>query len=171
MHNWEGIWENLQFKYIPINVREILYKYIHEILPNKQRLKQIRRSIDDLCENCQRPETNIHMVYYCKNIESSKKFLENLLTHCDIGEYNLLKLFFFDISKRKKKKRNTVILLIALYISSVWYGRANKTQIVNIYIYISAIVNHLKLLKSLLGNSIDKLFTPNFYNLTPYGFL
>ena len=164
LHNWKGIWKNLQFKYILVNVREVLFKYIHEILPNKHRLKQIRRSIDDLCENCNRPETNIHMVYYCRNIESPKRLLENLLTHCDTGEYNLLKLFFLDISKREKKKRNTVILLITLYISSVWYGRANKTQIANIYI--SSILNHLRLLKLLLGNSIDKLFTPNFCNLS-----
>merc|ERR1712240_220654 len=164
LHNWKGIWKNLQFKYIPVNVREVLFKYIHEILPNKHRLKQIRRSIDDLCGNCNRPETNIHMVYYCRGIELPKRLFENLLTHCDTGEYNLLKLFFLDISKREKKKKNTVILLITLYISSVWYGRANKTQIANIYI--SFILNHLRLLKLLLGNSIDKLFNPNFCNLS-----
>ena len=86
-----------------------------------------------------------------------------MLTHCQIGEYNLLKLFFLDISKREKKKKNTVILLISLYISSVWYGRTNKAQIVNIYM--SAIFNHVRLLKSLLGNDLDKLFTPEFCSL------
>ena len=115
-------------------------------MPNKSRLKQIRKSTDDLCERCNRPETNIHMVYYLKDIEGPKRFLENMLTLCCVGEYNLLKIFFLDISKREKRKFNTILLLITLYISSVWYGRANKIQIVNIFI--SAILNHLRLLKS-----------------------
>ena len=136
LHNWECIWKNLHFKYIPVNTREIIFKYIHEILPNKQRLKQIRRSMNDLCDSCDRPETNIHMVYFCRDIELPKRFLENMLTHCRIGEYNFLKLFFLDISKREKRQTNTAVLLITLYISSVWYGRANKTQILNIYIFL-----------------------------------
>ena len=103
------------------------------------------------------------MVYYCKDIEGSKRFLEYMLTHCCVGEYNLLKIFFLDISKRDKMKLNTILLLITLYISSVWYGRANKIQIVNIFI--SAILNHVRLLKSLLGNSLYKMFTPEFCNL------
>ena len=103
------------------------------------------------------------MVYHCKNVEFAKIFLDNMLAHCCIGDYNLLKLFFLDISKRENKKTNTVVLLITLYISSVWYGRANKTQIVNIYI--STILNHLRLLKMLLGNSLHKLFTQEFCNL------
>ena len=33
------------------------------------------------------------------------KKIENMLTHCQIGEYNLLKLFFLDISKREKNRK------------------------------------------------------------------
>ena len=76
---------------MPVNTREIIFKYIHEILPNKSRLKRIRSSTDDLCESCNRPKANIYMVYYCKDIEGSKMFLENMLTHCCVEEYNLLK--------------------------------------------------------------------------------
>ena len=64
LHNWGNIWKNLHFRYIPVNTREILYKYINEISTNKHRLKQIRRSVDDLCEHCNIPKTNIHMLYY-----------------------------------------------------------------------------------------------------------
>ena len=103
------------------------------------------------------------MVYYCKEIESPKRFLEYMLNHCCIGEYNLLKLFFLDISKRDKKKRNTIILLITMYISAVWYGRTHKTRIVNIYM--SMILNHLSLLRIILGDSLSKHFTRDFCNL------
>ena len=50
------------------------------------------------------------------------------------------------------------------YISSVCYGRSNKIQIVNIFI--SAILNHLRILKLLLGNSLYKRFTPEFCNIS-----
>ena len=95
-----------------------------------------------------------------RTFKGQKRFLEYMLTHCCVGEYNLLKFFFLDISKREKKKCNTILLLITLYISSVWYGRANKIQIVNIFI--SAILNYLRLLKSLLGNSLYKCLLQNF---------
>ena len=44
LNNWKYIWENLHFRFIPVNMREIMFKYLHEILPNKHRLKQIRRA-------------------------------------------------------------------------------------------------------------------------------
>ena len=53
---------------IPVNMREVMFKYLHEILPNKHRLKQMRRSRDELCDSCEMPETNIHMMYCCNDI-------------------------------------------------------------------------------------------------------
>ena len=164
LYNWKYIWKNLHFKYIPVNSREILFKYLHEILPNKHRLKQIRRSRDDLCESCEIPETNIHMVYQCTSIVRPKRFLCNLLTHCCVGEINLLKFMFLDISKRDRKLKNTVIILTALYISSIWYGRKNKGQILNIYI--SVLLNHLKILKKILGDSMENVFASELSELS-----
>ena len=107
MYNWKYIWGNLHFKFIPVNMREIIFKYLHEILPNKCRLKQIRRSNDELCETCNVPETNIHMMYNCQDVILPKRFLLNLLSHCSVGEINLLRFMFLDISKRDKKlKKN-----------------------------------------------------------------
>ena len=163
LHNWNNIWENLHFKFIPIRSREIMFKYIHEILPNKCRLKQIRRANDDLCESCDVPETNVHMLYHCEDVILPKTFLLNLLIYCRVGEVNLLRFLFLDISKRNKKLKNTVILLIVLYISSVWYGWKNKRQIIRIYS--SSLLSHINLLKRMLGDSIEDLFTKEFCEL------
>ena len=163
LYNWKHIWGNLQFKFIPINTREVMFKYLHEILPNKCRLKQIRRSNDDLCETCNVPETNIHMMYYCLDVMIPKRFLIRLLLHCCIGEINLLKFMFLEISKRNKKLKNTIIILIITYISSVWYGRKNRRQIAKIYT--SALLSHLKILKKLLGDTITEVFTSEFCEL------
>ena len=78
-------------------MREVMFKYLHEILPNKCRLKQIRRSNDDLCESCAVPETNIHMMYYCLDVIILKGFLIRLLLHCCVGEINLLKFMSLEI--------------------------------------------------------------------------
>ena len=118
-----------------------------------------------LCESCEMPETNIHMMYHCKDIVLPKRFLRNLLTHCCVGEINLLKFMFLDISKRDKKLKNTVIILIITYISSIWYGRKNKRQIVKIYI--SALLSHLKILSKLFGDSMTAVFTSELSDLRP----
>ena len=145
-------------------MREVRFKYLHEILPNKHRLKQIRRSRDDLCDTCEMPETNIHMMYYCNDIILPKRFLRNLLTHCCVGEINLLKFMFLDISKRDKKLKKTVIILIITYISSIWYGRKNKRQIVQIYM--SVLLSHLKILSKLLGDTMKEVFTSELSELS-----
>ena len=164
IYNWKYIWRNLHFKFIQINMREVMFKYLHEILPNKCRLKQIRRSNDDLCERCVVPETNIHMIYYCQDVLLPKRFLIELLLHCCVGEINLLKFMFLDISKRNKKCKNTIIILIVIYISSVWYGRKNRRQIEKIYT--SGILSHLKTLKKLLGDTITEVFTSELCELS-----
>ena len=72
---------------------------------------------------------------------------------------------FLDISKRDKKLKNTVIILIIIYISSIWYGRKNKRQIVKIYI--SALLSHLKILSKLFGDSMTAVFTSELSDLRP----
>ena len=87
---------------------------------------QIRRSINHMCESCNRPDTNIHMVYYCQNNEMLKRFLENMLTHCCVGEYNFLKLCFIDISKREKRKLIQYFYL--LHYISYQFGMAEQIR-------------------------------------------
>ena len=105
-----------------------------------------------------------HMVYNCRAINLPKIFLRNMLTHCNIGDINLLKFIFLDVSKRPKKQKNTVVLLIVLYISSIWYGRKNKMQILKMFK--SVILNHLKLLRKILGDSMNQVFTSEFCELS-----
>ena len=92
-----------------------------------------------------------------------REFLRNLLTHCCVGEINLLKFMFLDISKRDKKLKNTVIILIITYISSIWYGRKNKRH--NVQIYISVLLSHLIMLSKLLGDTMKEVFTSELSEL------
>ena len=54
--------------YIPIKTRLIIFKYLHGILPNKYRFKQIRILSPDLCDYYKLPETIKQMVYQCLEI-------------------------------------------------------------------------------------------------------
>ena len=44
LFNWETIWGNVSSKFISSDDRSVLFKYMHEILPNKLRLYNIRKN-------------------------------------------------------------------------------------------------------------------------------
>ncbi|CAL4058740.1 unnamed protein product, partial [Meganyctiphanes norvegica] len=131
-NNWKHIWNNMSFKYIPIKTRDILFKYMHGILPNKVRLKQIRIANSEMCEHCNVPETNKHMVYQCIEIIEVKNFLIRLLAYCGYSNVNMTQLIILDIPKMAKNCKNTTILLTSIYISAIWYGRSKKDGILRL---------------------------------------
>ena len=67
-YDWKTIWKNLNFKYLNIFDRNIIYRYIHEILPNDKRLYTIGNRITPLCDFCNVEQSNIHLFLYCHNI-------------------------------------------------------------------------------------------------------
>ena len=158
--NWKNIWHNMNFKYIPIRTRDILFKYLHGILPNKHRLKQIRIAGSDLCESCNVPETNKHMVYQCQEISDAKDFLIRLLGHFEFYNVNMAQLILLDIPKIKKQNKNTVILVTSLYISSIWYGRSNKHRILSTLK--SIIVREKQILEEILKEKFTDIFIEPF---------
>ena len=42
VYDWKAIWKNVMFKPIDVYDRNIIFKYIHEILPNGKRLYEMR---------------------------------------------------------------------------------------------------------------------------------
>ena len=155
--NWINIWNNINFKYIPIRSREIIFKYLHGILPNKYRLRQIRISDSDLCDVCNVPETNKHMVYQCREISEVKHFLVRLLEYFEFSNVNMINLLLLDIPNIGKKHKNTVIFVIALYISSIWYGRSNKHRILSSFK--SNILREKTVLEAILKYKFTDIFT------------
>ena len=62
-----------------LNEREMMYKYLHEILPTKKRLKDIRRIADSTCEYCAQEESNIHFVFQCEHYSAVVVWFKNIL--------------------------------------------------------------------------------------------
>ena len=69
IYDWKAIWRNVVFKPINIHDRNVVFKYIHEILPNNKRLYDMRLRGSPLCINCDLDESNIHLFYYCTKVQ------------------------------------------------------------------------------------------------------
>ena len=66
---WKTIWKNLNYKYVNIHVRDIVFKFLHNILTTKNRLFQIKRSDSPLCSLCNVVEDKVHMFIECRKVK------------------------------------------------------------------------------------------------------
>ena len=126
MYNWSRIWKYLNFKYINVKDRCIVYKFLYEILPTNKRLKEIRVKQDSSCNFCQTEDSNMHKFLYCYKIQSSvqwlTKFIENV---CNIRVNSLFKFLFLEFPYINIKMVNTLTVIMCCYISCIWLYRDN----------------------------------------------
>lgn len=63
---WKKVW-TLPHKYLIINkVREIAFKLLHRVYPDKCSLKRLKNDINTLCSFClKKPETTLHLFWNC----------------------------------------------------------------------------------------------------------
>ena len=132
-YNWNDIWRNLNFKYMYVTDRNIMFKYLHEILPTNKRLNQIRIRDSPLCEFCNVEDSNIHRFYYCCQIQECIIWLKKLIFYvCGIQIDSLLKIMSLNIPKIEIRNRNSLCIIITCYITTVWYHREDLTYIIQI---------------------------------------
>ena len=165
--NWRNIWKNLNFKYINIYDRHILYKYIHEVLPNNKRLYNIGSKMSPNCENCGIEETNIHMFLYCSRVQGCIRVMYKILFYfCNLDfKDNLLKLMFLEFPRIDRKIQNTLCIIISSYISCIWYNREDANFL--IYKLKAKIIREQKYHKLMLKDRMHNLFTENYININP----
>ena len=127
LYNWDSIWKNLSSVFVVINERETLYKYLHEILPTKKRLKDITISTSSTCDYCTYEESNTHVVYQCeKYIDVVHWFRGILQKFCGLRNPQFIKLSFLDIPKVDKKCKNAMLMLMSTFIVSIWQARQSN---------------------------------------------
>ena len=166
-HNlqWKKIWRHLTFKFIDLQERDIIFKFLHEILPNKSRLYQIRKANSPLCRICNVSEDNIHMFGKCKIIKNILHYFKNILNEmCGIVNMNIKEILYLDIKIKNKKNVNTAILLISQYISTIWYNR-DKSMSLEPNLYKVNIIKHHKFLKLVLKERMNQIFTEKYCRL------
>ena len=124
-YKWNSIWKNVMFKPIDLYDRNIIFKFIHEILPTSKRLFEMRLKLSPLCTQCGVEESNIHLSMYCNKVQNCVSWMKKLIFYlCNINvSNNLLQCMFLEFPKVTKDIQNTLCVIICSYISCVWYNR------------------------------------------------
>ena len=167
--NWKRSWKNLHFKFINIREREIVFKYLNNIITTKKRLYQIKRAESPLCELCDVIEDTKHMFCECIKVTLVKDYFKRLLRIiCNIDSRNMNKILHLDIVGHSNKDTNTAVVLTTSYISTIWFNRGNNVQI-RPSLYQTSILKHKTLLSIILKNKMTKLFSvDNHFGFSPY---
>ena len=88
-------------------------------------------------------------------------FLVRLLEYFGFLNVNMIQLFLLDIPNIGKQRKNTVIFVTTLYISSIWYGRSNKTRILSSFK--SNLLREKTILEAMLKDKFTDIFTESFH--------
>ena len=162
--DWSNIWKNLNFKYMNFTERNIMYKFIYEILPTNKRLNQIRVAQSPLCQECDMEDTNSHKFYFCSKVQECVSWLRKVIYYiCGIKVNSMLKILYLDIPKIEKRNMNSLCIIVSCYITSVWYNRENMEFIKNIVK--ACLIKEQRFHKRLIGGKAKKVFSENYCNL------
>ena len=150
-----------------INEREILYKYLHEILPTKKKLKDIRSDTSSKCDNCTQEESNIHFVYQCERHADVVAWFKNVLQkYCDLRNPQFIKLCFLLTPKKGKKCKNATIMFMSTFIVCMWQIRKSNMNSNACMSYIKGkLLQKQWFIKSILGEKMENLLPPNVCNM------
>ena len=160
--NWKTIWRNISFKYIQINEREIVYKYMHEILPTKKRMASIGQGSSE-CKFCGMEESNIHISYQCVFYKPVIEWFKGLLFKCLGFNPNMMKILMFDMSNTDRVLKNTCIILTATYLTNIWLARkAELPPIATIKLIKGKIIYNKCINLHRLKDKFNLFFTENY---------
>ena len=167
LYNWSSIWKNISSKYILLNEREIMYKYLHEILPTRKRLKDIRVLESSMCDHCTQEESNTHFVYQCERHSEVVIWFKNLLRkYCQLDNPQLIKLCFLVVPKIDKKSKNATIMLMSTFIVSMWQVRdSNMNQNVVKRFIKRKLFQKQQSMKYIFGNKMENILPANICNM------
>ena len=102
--------------------RELLFKYMHEILPTRKRMSSIGQGSSE-CLYCGAEESNIHFVYQCISYKPTLEWFKALLSKCCNFNPNMIKISMFNLPNINRIEKNTCIILLATYITNIWISR------------------------------------------------
>ena len=169
LFNWKIIWENLNNKWIDAINREILFKYIHEVLATKDRLFMMSITDNHLCRYCGEPENIMHLVYFCSLSIPLVTWMKNLLVRvCNIKTGSFLRILKLDFIAYSKRDRNTAVIMLSDYISGIWYGHklGLLTDDSHMIDFIKGrMLKNRYILCKILGNNLKNVFTEKYCQL------
>ena len=166
LYNWDRIWKYLNFKYINIKDRCILYKFLYEILPTNKRLKELRLRQDSICNDCQAEDSNMHKFLYCYKVQGSVQWLTEFIEYvCRIKVNSLFKFLFLEFPYINKKIVNTLTVIISCYISCIWLNR-NDLDYIEIKLK-AKIIRERNFLMHVLKEKLRNTFCDKYCDMKP----
>ena len=155
----------MNFVYIDIWGRELMFKFLHNIITTKMRLFQIKRADSPLCETCHVCEDKQHMFSDCVKVILIRDYFKDLLRNiCGIENICMNKILHLDIKAKSKQDTNTAVILTTAYISTVWLNRSSTTQIQMSH-YQTSILRHKNLLSMILKNKMSEIFSIKYCDI------
>ena len=168
LFDWNNIWKNVNSKFIDPHDRQIIFKYIHEVLATKDRLFMMNMTNSNACAYCGGIENVMHLIYFCPMNKNVIDWITKLLKRiCNIKTKEFLKVLKFDFVTSSNKDRNSALILLCDYLVGVWH--ASKIGLLtddrNLICFIRNRMHRTRwmLLKTFKNKSYD-LFTNNYLN-------
>ena len=163
-YDWKNIWKQLNFRYMNLHDRNIMFRYMYEILTTNKRLAQIRLRESSNCVVCDIEDSNVHMFIYCSLVQECIIWLRRIIFYiCGVNFDSLLKVLMLDIPKIDKRNVNSLCIIVSSYISCVWYNR-KKLDTVK-YCFKAKIIRDQRMNMKLLGGKAYRIFSDNYCNL------
>ena len=166
LFNWTQIWKYVSNKYIDKKSREIVNRYVHEILNTKDRLYMMKISNENKCLYCGDVENNMHIFYFCPSAKSILIWLMSVLKKfCKIETKSLLRILKLDFRTPTKKDENTAIIILSDFISGLWYGRSIGllTDDPNLITFVkNRMAKTKRILSQAYANKLENLFTKEY---------
>ena len=167
-YDWGNIWKCVACKFMNVNDRPIVYKYVHEVIPTNKKLFQIRARDNPNCDHCNIEDSKIHRFYECPLMQECLNWIRRLILYLcgmNTNQESLYGFMTFDVPKVNIKVKNTIIIIMSSYVSCAWYNR-DRLDII-LHILRAKIINDQKIRMKILGNKAHKLFTENYckYNI------
>ena len=152
----------MNFTYMDIRERELMFKFKHNILTTKKRLYQIKRADSPLCEICHVNEDIKHMFSECNKVSIVRDYFKVILKYiCGIECRDINKILHLDIKAQSKIDTNTAIILTTSYVSTVWLNRANNAQI-QPSMYQRSVLKHKNMLSMILNQKMRETFSNKY---------
>ena len=162
--NWKTTWKNLNYKYVNIHVRDIVFKFLHNILTTKNRLFQIKRNDSPLCSLCNVVEDKVHMFIECRKVKDVLQYFKELLFKvCNVKSKGIVNTLHLDF-KAKRKDNNTAVILTSTYIGCIWFNRA-RVNCIEYHVYKTNLLKHHNILSLILKDKMSKNFNEKFANI------
>ena len=117
---WPAIWKQVNFRFINIKDREIIFKFIHDITANNKRLFDMKIRSSPYCDSCQIIDDNAHRFYHCQKIKLAISWLKRVLEYISSMRFQSIEnLLVFNFPNISKKVKNSMCIIVSNYISVI----------------------------------------------------